>query len=47
MKKQFYLNAGIIVLLWLACGTLYAQKYNLRTEVLVYIMPDSLELPMH
>ena len=46
MKKQFYLNAGIIVLLWLACGTLYAQKYNLKTEVLVYIMPDSLELPV-
>ncbi len=41
------MNAGIIVLLCLACSTLYAQKYNLKTEVLVYIMPDSLELPVH
>lgn len=47
MKKQLYLNAGIIVLLWLACGMLHAQEYNLKTEVLVYIMPDSLELLVH
>ncbi|MEA4983879.1 MAG: hypothetical protein VB105_00280 [Paludibacter sp.] len=47
MKKQLYLNASIIVLLWLAYGMLYAQKYNLKTEVLVYILPDSLELPVH
>ncbi len=41
------MNAGIIVLLCLTYSTLYAQKYNLKTEVLVYIMPDSLELPVN
>lgn len=35
------------MLLWFVCGTIYAQKHNLKTEVLVYIMPDSLELPVH
>ncbi len=47
MKKQFYLSSGIILLLSFACSTYYAQKYNLKTEVSVYIMPDSLELPVH
>ncbi|MDD2286781.1 MAG: S8 family serine peptidase, partial [Paludibacter sp.] len=47
MKKPYYLSSGIILLLWFACSTFYAQKYNLKTEVLVYIMPDSLELPVH
>jgi hypothetical protein len=39
--------AGIIVLLWFAFGTICAQEHNLKRELLVYIIPDSLELPEH
>ena len=47
MRKLLNLNAGLIVLLWLACGIINAQNYNLKTEVLVYILSDSLELPVY
>ena len=48
MKKVYFKKiTGITVLLWFACGALYAQDRNLKRELLVYIMPDSLELPVH
>lgn len=48
MKKVYFKKiTGITVLLWFACGALYAQDRNLKRELLVYIMSDSLELPVH
>jgi hypothetical protein len=48
MKKVYFKKiTGITVLFWFACGALYAQDRNLKRELLVYIMSDSLELPVH
>jgi hypothetical protein len=48
MKKKFFQTiAGITVLLWFTCVPLYAQERNLKSKVLVFIMPDSLELPVN
>ena len=46
-KSNLRQITAIIVSLWFACGTLYAQSRNLKTEILVYILHDSLELSMH
>lgn len=47
MKKNLYTLAArvCIALLLFSFTALHAQQRNLRTEVLVYILPDSLELP--
>lgn len=47
MKKQFYLrmSVAIVAILCLVFPAINAQERNLKTEILVYILPDSLEIP--
>lgn len=40
-------SAAFCLALLLSFATLNAQDQNLQTELLVYILPDSLELPTH
>ena len=47
MKRRLCINVGLTVLLWFSCNMLYAQNNSLKKELLVYILPDSLELPAH
>ncbi|HKI87599.1 MAG TPA: hypothetical protein VKA38_01140 [Draconibacterium sp.] len=50
MKKSTILHINRVILtmvLCLAFSFLFAQEHNLKTELLVYIMPDSLELPAY
>lgn len=48
MKKQLHLLKRVILICFFSIGTFipgYGQKRNLKNELLVYILPDSLEIP--
>lgn len=48
MKKITNCPIGYIILIMAFClcpSILFSQERNLKTEILVFIMPDSLELP--
>lgn len=48
MKNSFFhhgISAMLSLALFLSFANLHAQQRNLKTELLVYILPDSLELP--
>jgi len=46
MKTVYFKRIGCVTsLLWFVCGMIYSQKHDLKTEVLVFIMADSLEFP--
>ena len=47
-RKLFFLTRITVILLFTSINYsyLYGQQRNLRTELLVYILPDSLELPL-